>query len=159
MIFFSADLTFIPKVFIQCKKAWGLGSRVEDHEFWFIPSKFYSDVTYYFWLSSFCNVALRHNPYIMKLVSLEFLVQIRRHLNIVTRNRKMEAQTKLAVLRIYVENRSILEPICLYHASKYKNTKEQGSKNCLWIHIFTFLCDYYKCFFFFLSKCKYIRIH
>ena len=40
------------------------------------------------------------------------------------------------VLRTYVENQAILEPILLYRASKCKQTKEQ---DCLWTHIFTFL--------------------
>ena len=30
------------------------------------------------------------------------------------------------------------EPILLYRASKCKQTKEQGSEDCLWSHIFTF---------------------
>ena len=56
----------------------------------------------------------------MKLVSLKFLVHIRRHLNILTRNGKMETQAKLLVLPIYVENRGIVEPIFLYRASNCK---------------------------------------
>ena len=62
------------------------------------------------------------------------------------------------VLHTYVEKQAILEPILLYRASKCKQTKEQGSENCLWTCIFTFLCDYYQFFFFFLPKCKYKRI-
>ena len=54
---------------------------------------------------------------------------------IVTRN-SLETRAKLAVLRTYVENQAILEPILLYRASKCKQTKEQ---DCLWTHIFTFL--------------------
>ena len=50
----------------------------------------------------------------------------------------METRTELAVLRTYVENQAILEPICLYRASKYKQTKEQGNEDCLWTHIFIF---------------------
>ena len=60
--------------------------------------------------------------------------------------------------RIYVENQCILEPILLYRVSKCEQTKEQGSEDCLWTHIFNFLRDYYKFFFFFLPKCKYNRI-
>ena len=48
-------------------------------------------------------------------------------------------QAKLAVLRTYVENQAILEPVLLYRTSKCKQTKEQGSEDCLWTHIFTFL--------------------
>ena len=51
----------------------------------------------------------------------------------------LETRAELAVLRIYVENQAILEPILLYRASKCKQTKEQGSEKCLWTHIFTFL--------------------
>ena len=31
----------------------------------------------------------------------------------------------------YVENQAILEPILLYRASRHKQTKEQGSEDCL----------------------------
>ena len=58
--------------------------------------------------------------------------------SIVTRN-SLETRAELVVLRIYVENQAILEPIILYRASKCKQTKEQGSEDCLWTHIFTFL--------------------
>ena len=58
---------------------------------------------------------------------------------IVTRNGSLERRAELAVLRTYVENQAILEPILLYQASKCKQTKEQGSEDCLWTHIFTFL--------------------
>ena len=57
---------------------------------------------------------------------------------IVTRN-SLETPAKLAVLRTYVENQAILEPILLYRASKCKQTKEQDNEDCLWTHIFTFL--------------------
>ena len=50
-----------------------------------------------------------------------------------------ETRAGLAVLRSYVENQAILEPILLYRVSKCKQTKEQGSEDCLWTHIFTFL--------------------
>ena len=65
--------------------------------------------------------------------------------SIVIRNGKdsLETWAEPAVLCIYIENQDILEPILLYHASKCKQTKEQGSKDCLWAHIFTFLRDYY----------------
>ena len=51
----------------------------------------------------------------------------------------LETQAELAILRTYVGNQAILEPILLYQASKCKQTKEQDSKDCLWTHIFTFL--------------------
>ena len=50
----------------------------------------------------------------------------------------MKTRAELAFLRTYVENQAILEPILLYWASKCKQTKEQGSEDCLWTHIFTF---------------------
>ena len=40
---------------------------------------------------------------------------------------------------VRVERSAILEPTLLYRASKCKQTKEQGSEDCLWTHIFTFL--------------------
>ena len=58
---------------------------------------------------------------------------------LVTRNGKIVWKRELAVLHTYVENQAILEPIFLYRASKCKQTKEQGSEDCLWTHIFTFL--------------------
>ena len=79
-------------------------------------------------------------------MQLSFIIVI-----IVTRNGKsLETRAELAVLRTYVENQAIL----LYRA-KCKQTKKQGSEDCLWNHIFIVLCDYYQFFFFFLSKCKY----
>ena len=70
----------------------------------------------------------------------------------------METQAELPVLRIYVESEGILEPIPLYRASKCEQTKEHGSEDCLWTHIFAFLRDYYQFFFFSLQKIKYNRI-
>ena len=57
------------------------------------------------------------------------------------RKDSLETRTELAILRTYVEKQGILEPILLYQASKCKQTKEQGSEECLWIHMdpyFTF---------------------
>ena len=51
----------------------------------------------------------------------------------------LQTRAELAVLRIYVEDQAILEPILLYRASKCKQTKEQGNDDYLWTHIFTFL--------------------
>ena len=61
------------------------------------------------------------------------------HVTIVIRTDSLETRTELDVLCTYVENQAILEPILPYRASKRKQTKEQGSKYCLWTHIFTFL--------------------
>ena len=55
------------------------------------------------------------------------------------RKDSLETRAELAVLRAYVENQAILEPILLYPASKWKQTKEQGREDYLWTHIFTFL--------------------
>ena len=55
------------------------------------------------------------------------------------RKDSLETRTELAALCTYVENEAILEPILLYCVSKYKQTKEQGSEDCLWTYIFTFL--------------------
>ena len=51
----------------------------------------------------------------------------------------LETRAELAVLHTYVENQAIPEPILFYRASKCKQTKEQGSEDCLRTHIFTFL--------------------
>ena len=66
------------------------------------------------------------------------------HNSVITHSHKkqkesLEARAEVAVLHTYVENQAILEPILLYWASKCKQTKEQGSEDCLWTHIFTFL--------------------
>ena len=59
--------------------------------------------------------------------------------NIVKRADSLETRAELAVLRSYVENQAILEPILFYQPLKCTQTKEQGCEDCLWIHIFTFL--------------------
>ena len=63
----------------------------------------------------------------------------------------LEIRAELAFLRIYVEKKAILEPILFYWTSKFKQTKDQGSKDCLWSHFlpfykiivsfFSFLCQ------------------
>ena len=47
------------------------------------------------------------------------------------RKDSLETRVELVVLYVYVENPAILEPILLYRASKYKQTKEQGCEDCL----------------------------
>ena len=69
-----------------------------------------------------------------------------------TRKDSLETQAEPAVLWGYVENQATLEPIFAYRASKYKQTKEQGSEDCLWTHIFTFLHVYYTFFFSFFCQ-------
>ena len=59
--------------------------------------------------------------------------------SIVIRTDGLGTRTELAVLRTYVENQAMLEPILLYRESKCKQTKQQGSEDCLWTHIVTFL--------------------
>ena len=59
--------------------------------------------------------------------------------SIVIRTDSLGTRTELAVLRTYVENQAMLEPILLYRESKCKQTKQQGSEDCLWTHIVTFL--------------------
>ena len=51
----------------------------------------------------------------------------------------LETRAELSVLGIYVENQATLEPILLYREWKCKQIKEEGSEDCLWTHIFTFL--------------------
>ena len=60
----------------------------------------------------------------------------------------------MTILHTYVVNQAILGLILLYSASKCKQTKEPGSEDCFWTHIFIFLLDYCQVFFFFLSRCK-----
>ena len=79
------------------------------------------------------------NMEINVLKNLPFLIFRKFKAIIVTRKDSLETRTELAVLRTYVENQAILEPTLLYRASKCKQTKEQGSEDCLWTHIFTFL--------------------
>ena len=74
------------------------------------------------------------------------------------RKDSLETRAEPAILCVYVEYQAILEPILLYRASKCKQTKEQGSEDCLWTHIFIFLRNYNPFFFFFSPKCKYNRI-
>ena len=66
-------------------------------------------------------------------------IQLKVTLIIVIRTYNLETQAEHAVLRTYVENQAMLEPILHYRASKCKQTTEQGSEDCLWTHIFTFL--------------------
>ena len=68
-----------------------------------------------------------------------FFWYIKLHISIVIRTDSLETRAEPAVLGTYVENQAILEPILLYRASKCKQTKEQGSEDCLWTHICTFL--------------------
>ena len=72
----------------------------------------------------------------------------------------LETRAQPAIICVfYVENQAILQPILLYRTSKWKQTKEQDSDDCLWTHIFTFfMWLLYVFFFFFLPKCKYDRI-
>ena len=58
------------------------------------------------------------------------------------RKDSLERRAELAVLRTYVENQAILEPIFLYRVSKCKQIEQQSSEDCLWTHVFTFLQDY-----------------
>ena len=55
------------------------------------------------------------------------------------RKDSLKTRAKLAVLLTYIKNQAILEPFLLYRASNCKQNKEQGSDDCLWTHIFTFL--------------------
>ena len=70
----------------------------------------------------------------------------------------LETRAGLAVLRTYVENQAMLEPVPLYCTSTCKYNKEQGSEDCFWTHMLTFLCNYYQFFSFLLSKWKRNRI-
>ena len=62
MIFLMQVYFSLQKSLFNVKK---YGAQVGDCEFWYNPSKFYSDITYYFWLSTFSNLSptswLMHN--------------------------------------------------------------------------------------------------
>ena len=57
IFFCNAGLIFTPEVFTQFIESKGWGRGATDHEFWYISSKFYSDITYYFWLLTFFNLS------------------------------------------------------------------------------------------------------
>ena len=63
----------------------------------------------------------------------------------------MKTQTERAVLRIYVENQATLEPVLLHRASKCKQTKDQGSEDCLWTYFYLFV-RLLSAFFLFYAK-------
>ena len=81
---------------------------------------------------------------------IPWLWQNNRYLRIHSHKKRkdsLETQAEPAILCVYVENQAILEPILLYRASKYKQTKEQGNEDCKWTHMFTFSHDYFTVFF------------
>ena len=59
----------------------------------------------------------------------------------------VKVEPALQPLSGVIRNQVILGLILLYRASTCKQVKEQGSKDCLWTHIFTFLFDYNQVFF------------
>ena len=74
MKFFNARLIFTPKVFILCKEVWESRWPGAEGGVWYNPSKLYNNIVYYFWLSIFSILRIRHNPYRTELIPLEFLV-------------------------------------------------------------------------------------
>ena len=64
----------------------------------------------------------------------------------------LETRAELAILRTYVESQAILEPIFLYRASIYKQTKEQGKEDCLWDSYFYHFIKLLSAFFLFHVK-------
>ena len=55
------------------------------------------------------------------------------------RKDSLETRAELAVLRIYVENQAILEPILLYQASNANKTKRRAARTVYELIFFTFL--------------------
>ena len=53
--FFIGGLIFTPEGFFNIKKYEGRGRGAWNREFWHISSKFYSNINYYFWLSTFSS--------------------------------------------------------------------------------------------------------
>ena len=62
-------------------------------------------------------------PRFLELTKLLVLVPTRLHHSHKKRKDSLETRTERAVLRAYVKNQAILEPILLYRVSKYKQTK------------------------------------
>ena len=94
---------------------------------------------------------LKFRGHFDKMAIFQFLVDHFQHSH-KKRKDSLETRGEPAVLCVYVENQAILEPILLYRASKCKQAKEQGSEDCLWTYIFTFLRDYYTFFSFFCQN-------
>ena len=93
---------------------------------------------------SFIRVNVFSNkPFVLSFFKLPFKHSHKK------RKDSLKTRARPAVLCIYNENQAILEPIRLYRLSKFKQTKEQASEDCLWTHIFAFLRDYYTFFSFF----------
>ena len=70
---------------------------------------------------------------------------------IVIRTYSLETRTEPAVLRTYVENQGILEPILLYRASKCKQTKEQGSEDIYGLKFLHFYKTIVRFFLFYIK--------
>ena len=64
----------------------------------------------------------------------------------------LETRAELAVLRTYVENQAILEPIPLYRASKCKQTKAQGQRGLFMNPHFYLFIRLLSAFFLFSAK-------
>ena len=112
-----------------------------------------------FSMKDFPQIILLISNYILKIVSQVFQVKgAPSNHSHKKRKDSLETRAEVAVICTNVENQAMLEPILLYQVSKCKQTKEQGRKDCLWTHIFTFLSDYCQLFFFFLSRCNQKKI-
>ena len=70
----TAIIILVSYKIVNVKKYGVRGRGAQDLEVWYTSSKFYSDITYYFWLSTSSNLRATSNPYIIELISLEFLV-------------------------------------------------------------------------------------
>ena len=71
-IIFTSNNYFRNISFIQFKNVLGAESRGRGPWIWYTSSKFYSDIIYYFWLSTFSNLR-DHNPFRIELILWNFL--------------------------------------------------------------------------------------
>ena len=106
-----------------------------------------------------CNNSKIHS-YLLKNFYYQIirLEQSRSHHSHKKRNDSLEIRAEPAVLCVYDENHTILEPILLYRASKCKQTKKQGSKT---VYGPTFLpsCETnISVFLLYKSRCGLVRI-
>ena len=73
---------------------------------------------------------------------------------IVIRTYSLETRAEPAVLRTYVENQPILEPILLYRASKCKQTKRRVARTVYGSYFYPLITDYCPLFSFLSNKTR-----
>ena len=89
------------------------------------------------------------------MITIKKIIVLPLILTVPCQHHSHKKRTELAVLRTYVENQAILETILLYQASKCKQTKGQGSEDCLFLPYYKIIVSF---FFFLMSRCKQNKI-